>query len=164
MTDGAKESPIHFDPDNIDVADIMTQVKRRAAETPRGDAVGETAASCGGGPETAAPAGGGGLRGRLKRGLKMLVRPYMPFIVPLIERFKFKMTYDVNVRIDGVATDLNLNKEHTKMLHSLGHNLVVELTKLKIEEEGLKSRIRILEKDLETLGKRERVIEKRVVE
>jgi len=164
MTDGAKESPIHFDPDNIDVADIMTQIKRRAAETPRADAGGGTDAPCGDGPAPAAPAGGGGLRGRVKRGLKMIVRPYLPFLIPLVERFKFKMTYDVNVRIDGVETDLNLNKEHTKMLHSLGHNLVVELTKLKIEEEGLKSRIGILEKDLEMLGKRERVIEKRIAE
>jgi hypothetical protein len=38
----------------------------------------------------------------------------------------------------------------------------VELTKLKVEEESLKLKSRILEKDFEFLGKRERALEDQV--
>jgi predicted nucleic acid-binding Zn-ribbon protein len=40
--------------------------------------------------------------------------------------------------------------------------MVVELSKLKIEEEMLKSKARILEKDFEFLGKREKALEKEI--
>jgi hypothetical protein len=64
---------------------------------------------------------------------------------------------DVNVRSD-------LMKDRFKLLHLLVHTLVIELTKLRIEHEALKSKMRIMEKDFEMLGKRERALEKRVVE
>ncbi len=55
-------------------------------------------------------------------------------------------------------------RENTKLLHNLAHNLVVELTKLKIEQETVKSKARIMEKDFGTLEKREKSIEKKVLE
>ncbi len=61
-------------------------------------------------------------------------------------------------------TKLGTTRETVKLLHNLGHNLVLELTKLKVEEEALKSKVRVLEKELEMLGKREKAIEKRVLE
>ena len=54
---------------------------------------------------------------------------------------------------NGSSTDL---REYTKLLHHLCHNLVVELSKLKIEEETLKTKTRVMEKDFEFLGKREK--------
>jgi hypothetical protein len=63
-----------------------------------------------------------------------------------------------------VSGGLNTARENTKLLHTLAHNLVVELTKLRIEYETLKSKMRIMEKDFEVLGKREKALEKRVIE
>jgi hypothetical protein len=60
--------------------------------------------------------------------------------------------------------ELNRVREYTKLLHSLSHNIVVELTKLKIEEERLKITTRILEKDFEFLGRREKALERKVFE
>jgi hypothetical protein len=148
-----------IDYDRIDVADIMTQVKRKVAERP---------------PAPEAPAGGPafpppapaarGWKGLVKKTARFLARPYLPFLIPLYERLKFRTTFEVNVRIDEVATRLGTTRETVKLLHNLGHNLVLELTKLKVEEEALKSKVRVLEKELETLGKREKVLEKRVFE
>jgi len=83
---------------------------------------------------------------------------------------------DVAVAIDGIHIKIDqqiqrLDKrvrkaeqamEYVKLLHTLSHNIVVELTKLKIEEENLKIKARILEKDFEFLGKREKALEKHV--
>ena len=53
--------------------------------------------------------------------------------------------------------------EYTKLLHSLSHNMVVELSKLKIEEEDIKVKARILDKDFEFLLSKERALEERVM-
>ena len=69
----------------------------------------------------------------------------------------------VNRRLDAALPPLQEDvirlKEYTKLLHNLSHGLVVEMTKLKIEEETLTNRVRIMEKDFEFLGKRERALE-----
>ncbi|MGB6864079.1 MAG: hypothetical protein WBE11_00160 [Candidatus Aminicenantaceae bacterium] len=70
----------------------------------------------------------------------------------------------VNIRLDLAFDDIGRIKEYTKLLHSISHNLVVELTKLKIEEENLKIKTRILEKDFEFLGKREKALEEHLLE
>lgn len=59
---------------------------------------------------------------------------------------------------------MNAAADNTKLLHTLAHNTVVELTKLKIEHETLKNKIRVMEKDFEILGRRERALEKKVFE
>ncbi|MFQ6039153.1 MAG: hypothetical protein ACE5LV_11120, partial [Candidatus Aminicenantales bacterium] len=69
-----------------------------------------------------------------------------------------------NRRVDLAFEDLNRAKEYLRLLHNLSHNLVVELTKLKIEEEDLKLKTRVMEKDFEFLGKREKALEKKVLE
>ncbi len=154
------DRPISYDPDNIDVTAIMAQIKERVAAGPPAPE-----APAGGGSVAApVPAGPTGWKGLVKRGVLFLVRPYLPFFGRLYGRFVFKTTLGVNVRIDDVATRLGTTVENTKLLHNLSHNLVLELTKLKIETDALKSKARVLEKDFETLGRRERVLEKRVAE
>jgi len=69
----------------------------------------------------------------------------------------------INKRLDVLFADLEKTMEYTKLLHSLSHNIVVELSKLKIEEEDLKIKTRIMEKDFEFLGMRERALEKLIV-
>ncbi len=68
----------------------------------------------------------------------------------------------VNQRLDKAFHDLGRTMEYTKLLHSLSHNVVVELSKLKIEEEGLKLKARILEKDFENLHSKEQALEHKV--
>jgi hypothetical protein len=152
------DKPMAYDPDNIDVAAIMAQIKDRVAGRPP---VTETPAPCGPVP---APAGPSGWKGLVKKGARFLARPYMPFLMRLFDRFVFKTTLGVNARIDEEATRLGTTMETTKLLHNLSHNLVLELTKLRIETDALKSKARIMEKDFETLSRRERVLEKQVVE
>ncbi len=65
-------------------------------------------------------------------------------------------------RVNLAFEDLDKTKDCTILLHNLSHNLVVELTKLKIEEENLKLKTRIMEKDFEFLGQREKALEKKV--
>jgi hypothetical protein len=55
-----------------------------------------------------------------------------------------------------------LNKHYIQLLHNSTHNLIMELTKLKIEEETLKTRVKTLEDRLEFIEKRQRFIEKNV--
>ncbi|MBE0461177.1 MAG: hypothetical protein IBX60_06045, partial [Candidatus Aminicenantes bacterium] len=66
----------------------------------------------------------------------------------------------LNQRIDLAFSELEKAKEYTKLLHNLSHNIVVELTKLKIEQEDLKLKVRIMEKDFEFLDKKEKQLEK----
>jgi len=66
----------------------------------------------------------------------------------------------INKRLDSLFANLGRTMEYTKLLHNLSHNMVVELSKLKVEEERLRSKTRIMEKDFEFLGKREKALEK----
>ena len=69
----------------------------------------------------------------------------------------------VTDRLDHAFFDLGKTMEYTKLLHQLSHNMVVELSKLKIEEERLKIKTRIMEKDFEFLGQREKELEKEIL-
>jgi hypothetical protein len=66
-------------------------------------------------------------------------------------------------RVDFRLVDLDRSKDYIKLLHTLDHNLVVEITKLRIEFEGLKSKVRILEKELDAQTQREKALEKRLL-
>jgi len=68
-----------------------------------------------------------------------------------------------STKLDTVFDELARVRDYIKLLHNLSHNIVIELTKLKIEEENLKIKSRIMEKDFEFLGKREKVLEKHVL-
>ncbi|MDH4197076.1 MAG: hypothetical protein OEW05_06700 [Candidatus Aminicenantes bacterium] len=139
-------------------------------------------------PDFPAPDGGEG-RSRAKRLLLKLMKPITPLIKLAILPVNEELVRTVRVldhanrqldsltarvdrdihrvesqlfeRLGRLDTQLAITKENVKLLHALSHNLVVELTKLKIEHEALRNKVRILEKDFETLGKRERALEKR---
>jgi hypothetical protein len=68
-----------------------------------------------------------------------------------------------NERVDGAYARIQRSMEFVKLLHNLSHNIVVELSKLKIEEEGIKLKTRVMEKDFEFLGRRERALEKELL-
>jgi len=70
-------------------------------------------------------------------------------------------------RLEGILgerlKDLDKSMEYIRLLHNLDHNLVVELTKLKVEADTLKSKVRILEKDQELTQRRERALEEQAL-
>lgn len=74
---------------------------------------------------------------------------------------------DINAHAQKTSQKLDLDmpflKEYTRLFYNLAHNMVIEMTKLKIEEENLKIRIRILEKDLENLKSRGKALESRIL-
>ncbi|MBN2409224.1 MAG: hypothetical protein JXE07_05755 [Candidatus Aminicenantes bacterium] len=163
---------IEIDYDHIDVTGIMDQIKRKAAA----EAGGISGPSSPERTPPPAPEPEAG-PGRARRLLLRLMSPLRPLIKLLIlpvaeeHRQSLLLLDRANRRIDRLEHDrdrafeqLDRLREYTKLLHHLCHNLVVEMSKLKIEEETLKTKTRILEKDFEFLGKREKALEKEIFE
>jgi hypothetical protein len=173
---------VEIDYENVDVAAIMDQVKKIAASKPvepGREEVEPPAAAPGAAPASAdalpPPPGPPGLKQKLKAKALKAMKPFFPvirlFALPLHEEINalVRALDQTNRRLDGQATaaglrfqDLDLAMEYIKLLHTLNHNLVVEVTKLRIELDGLKSRARILEKDFEFAGRREKALEARL--
>lgn len=196
-----EERRIHIDYENIDVADIMDQIKKKIASQPKKEPEPPVVESDYG-PFVEAPPEmppeASGTRTKIKALLLKIMKPFSPLIrllvlpvshelaetVKTLDYTRRELVYlygkldnellqlygkldrvdkTVNKRIDLAFDDIGRIKEYTKLLHSLLHNVVVEMTKLKIEEENLKIKARILEKDFEFLGQREKALEDQVL-
>lgn len=164
-----KEIKINYD--RIDVAGIMGQIKEKVAAETR-DAPDSSRTQP---PQEASwepPGGAPRMRGILLR-LMSPLRPLIKLLIlPVDEEYRrtFLVLDHANRRIDRLEKDrdqargeLDRLREYTKLLHHLCHNLVVELSKLKIEEETLKTKSRVMEKDFEFLGQREKALEKEIL-
>lgn len=181
-----KEEDIKIDYDHIDVADIMDQIKRKVAKESKEQSKQEIPKEefylahvpFEPGEEEPAP----GPKGKIKKILLKIMKPVSPLIkllvLPVHEQImetdrKLHQTNrrldDLNAKLDqavdklnAAINDVDVVMDCTKLLHNLSHNIVVELSKLKIEEENLKNKIRIMEKDFESLGRREKALEKKI--
>ena len=179
--DKERINAVDIDYRNVNVAEIMDQVKRIAAEAPvtpeRDESPPASTPGAAGGPPEPDPAPPTGRKAKMKAKALRAMVPFFPLIrflaLPLHEEIKavVKQLDATNRRLDFLdgrlarrLEDLDRSMEYIKLLHNLDHNLVVELTKLKIEEETLKGRLQILEKDLEFLVRREKALEKKVFE
>ena len=116
-----------------------------------------------------------GLKKRIKFFLSKIMGPLSPLIKLLVLPVHEEVI-ETNEKL--FRTDKNLEKlqsefaklnevmgktiEYVKLLHNMNHHLVAELTKLKIEKEGMKNKMRTLENKIEFLEKREKVVEKSV--
>ena len=210
----AEEMEIKIDYENIDVEEIMNQIKRKIASRPAQEIEQQEEETRNDYREIIPPpltSPPGGLRSKIRRILLKLMRPFAPLIklmiLPVDEelretvenldyanrrldelterlhqeanrigRLESKIDLNhqlvnekidlnhqlVNERLELAFKDLGRAKEYTKLLHQLTHNLVVEMTKLKIEKDHLKIQSRILEKDLAFLNRREKEVEKKV--
>lgn len=196
-----KGQEIKIDYDNIDVADIMDQIKKRIAAQPkkiREPLLEHADYGPFQDPWIEIPPDEVRTKSRIKNLLLKIMRPFSPLIklavLPVhheltetikkldvtnrkVNYLREKLDHDlgqlgdslnakiedldsaVNKRLDLAFDDIGRIKEYTRLLHSISHNIVVELTKLKIEEENHKIKSRILEKDFEFLEKRERALE-----
>jgi len=170
------------------MAQVRARIAARPEPTSDAEASGPQPVLPAGQPDSPAPDGGEG-RSRAKRLLLKLMKPVTPLIklailpvneelvrtVRVLDHANQQLDYltakfdrdihrvesQLTERLGRIDTQLAITKENVKLLHALSHNLVVELTKLKIEHEALRNKVRILEKDFETLGRREGALEKR---
>jgi hypothetical protein len=168
------KTAVGIDYKNIDVARIMEGIKKSVTVPPLGgprDVVQPSSAS--GVPASSSrgeegPGGDTDRRQKIKRVLLKVMSPFSPLIKLMIlpvyeeQRQIFLAIHTTNQRLDEKERELEKLREYTRLLHNLCHNLVVELSKLKIEEEMLKTKTQILEKDFEFMGKRESALEKEV--
>ncbi len=199
------EQSIKIDYENINVADIMDQIKARIAARPKNEPerpLVESDYIPYAAPPPELPPGASGAKAKIKALLLKIMKPFAPLIRLLVlpvshelaetvktldltnkklDYLSDKLHHDlfhlneslnsrievvdktVNKRLDLAFDDIGRIKEYTKLLHSLSHNVVVEMTKLKVEEENLKIKARILEKDFEFLGRREKALEDQVL-
>jgi hypothetical protein len=191
-----KNEEIKIDYENVDVEDIMDQIKKKIASQPRisePEVPAQLAYTSSQASSPPQPEGPSGKKAKIKNVMLKLFKPITPLIkfliLPVHQELKdtIQNLYATNRRIDllerhvdenfnqirqkldevNQATisrleELNRVRDHTQLIHNLSHNIVVELTKLKIEQENLKLKTRIMEKDFEFLGKREKTLESKV--
>lgn len=161
------EKTVPVDYENVDVAALSERIQAAAAARSAGASAAAAPASAPPQPPVSSPAARppslppGGFKARLKGLAIRMLRPLFPLmrllVLPLHEDVAalYRSVDAANAKTDKFVASIQL-------LHLLDHNLVVELTKLRLEHEALKSRLRLAEKDLEMLTKRERAVEERV--
>lgn len=163
---------IKIDYENLNVADIMEQIRNKIAnqpdesKPPQPQGIADSFL-----PTSASPEIPRGSKDKAKILLLKIMKP----IAPLIKFMVFPVHQELRKTIeilDGtnktleslretlVAAELDKAREYIKLLHGLSHNLVVEMTKLKIELESLKIKMRVMEKDFQYLGQKEKILEK----
>lgn len=191
-TEKSEEYPeIKIDYDDIDVAGIMAQIKKRIASRPKMPSSEKTDLQAfPPSSVTPKPEQPTGAKAKFQKLLTRFMKPFAPVIKFLVfpvhqelrqtvlnlhqtnkrvdhldERFLQldkrvnQIEKAVNQRIDFAFEEIGRTKEYIKILHSLSHNIVVEMTKLKIEVEQLKVKTRVMEKDFEFLGQKEKALE-----
>ncbi len=188
------EEEIVIDYENIDVNEIMEQIRKRIGSQPKrpdpkeNTLIEHSALTGTTATQHEEPMG---QKSKWKNLALKLMRPFSPIIkflvLPVHQELRetIENLYKTNQRLDALERkigdefsrihhefqavnrrlrELNRVREYIKLLHNLSHNIVVEMTKLKVEEENLKITTRILEKDFEFLGRREKALEKKVFE
>jgi hypothetical protein len=152
---------------HIDVAQIMDQVKDKASRRAAERAGGDESEACPAGPEVPPPpAEPLTFKKKLKIKVLRFLTPFFPIqrLIALPVHEDLMQTnrhlFEANQRIDDLSRRESFSQNYVKLLHNLTHNLVVELTKLRIEHDTLKSKVQVLEKDFEFLSKREKFLEK----
>lgn len=180
---------LKIDYENVDVKDIMDQIKKRKAcqsRTSKPEHPAQPAYTASQASTLPQPEGSLGRKEKIKKVMLKLFKPIAPLIkflvLPVHQELKdtIENLHTTNQRIDilerridedfsrvhqelqAIILRLNCVREYTQLIHNLSHNIVVELTKLKIEQENLKLKTRIMEKDFEFLGKREKTLESKV--
>jgi hypothetical protein len=181
---------INVDYENLDVSVLMDQIQKAAAAAPAPEPGFSAAPPEGPPPPPSGPspapsvleAGPGptGKKAKLQGKAIRLLTPFFPVLrllgLPLHQELRAtqQSLHATNVRLDGVVQelggsldqarrDLNKSQEYIKLLHNLSHNLILAATSQKIEFDLLKSKVRMLEKELEFARKRERALEEEVL-
>jgi hypothetical protein len=91
---------------------------------------------------------------------RFMIRPYITELKNLTAKLHNDNKEDVYNLKQTVPITLQ-SKEYIKLLHNSVNNMIVELSKLKIDQDLLKTKIKVLEDKIEFLENRERAIEKK---
>lgn len=147
---------IKIDYENVSSSDIMRQIKEEISKKKQ---IQESRT-----PHVSEKEKRNSMKSLIKTVLFKLARPFKPLIKALIHESYQDLMIETYERLDRLEQEEGDQRkiEYIKLLYGLSHNIVVELTKLKIEVEDLRVKISILEKDFENFKKRERALEKRV--
>lgn len=111
-----------------------------------------------------------GFKTKIKNLLLKIMKPVAPIIklmvLPVHQQIMEtnEKLYRTDKNLERLYPVINKTTEYVKLLHNLAHHLVAELTKLKIEKEGLKTKMRNIENKIALLEKREKVLEEEVLE
>lgn len=154
---------LNIDFDHLDAAEINERIRLAAA-------AGSSPAVPPSPPPVTAPDAPPppALKSRMKGRLRRLLAPFFPALrllsLPVQEDLAeaTRILHATNVRVDEMGPILSRSIEYLRIMHVLNHNLVLELTKLRIEHDALTNRVRLLEKDLDFLTRRERAVERQV--
>jgi len=95
--------------------------------------------------------------------LRFMIRPFMSDIKNLTVELHNQNKQDVYNLKQHVPVIMQ-SKEYIKLMHNAVNNMIVETSKLKIEEQLLKTRLKVLEDKIAFLENRERAIEKKLFE
>lgn len=154
---------LNIDFDHLDAAEINERIRLAAA-------AGSSPAVPPSPPPVTAPDAppSPAFKSRMKGRLRRLLAPFFPALrllsLPVQEDLAeaTRILHATNVRVDEMGPILSRSIEYLRIMHVLNHNLVLELTKLRIEHDALTNRVRLLEKDLDFLTRRERAVERQV--
>jgi len=115
---------------------------------------------------------GSGLRGLIKKILGIIRKIFFPLVRfmtrPLYNELKQFTTdrYNANAYelylLEDYKRLVDESKEYIKLMHNTTNNLIVEISKLKIDQEMMKTKMKVLEDKIEFVENRERAIEKKM--
>ncbi len=92
---------------------------------------------------------------------RFMIRPFLNDLKNLEVELHNQNKEEIH-RLKQLVPIVFQSKEYIKLLHNSMNNMIVELSKLKIEEELLKTKIKVMEDKVEFLENRERAVEKKL--
>ena len=101
------------------------------------------------------------LRGLFMPLQRFMLRPFRTSLQNLMVELHNSNKQDIH-QLKALVTMIQQSKEYIKLLHNTINNMIVEASKLKIEEELLKTRIKVLEDKAAFLEDRQRAVEKKL--
>ncbi len=110
--------------------------------------------------ETPSPQGSTPSRKSFKDILKKLFSIPKPWV---LRGLLFYLRPYIDPKFDELTVNLQRSMEYIKLLHNLSNNMVVEMSKLKVEIDALRNRLITVENKLEFLEKRERILEDKIL-
>jgi len=97
--------------------------------------------------------------------IKSILKKIRTILFPLIRFMTRPLVLELQTSLIGLQRQTPTvvqSREYIKLLHNTLNNVIFEMTKLKIEQETLKTKLKVLEDKIEFVENRERAIEKAI--
>jgi hypothetical protein len=99
----------------------------------------------------------------MKNVLKRFFSIPRPFLMRILMFYLRPHIDYIDSRFNEIGLNLQRSMEYIKLLHNLSHNMVVEMSKLKVEIDALRNRLITVENKLEFLKRREEILEDKLL-